>query len=136
MGLLDGVALTCRSPSQIAVRDHRRTCRGHRARDRDSPASTSRGDAAVFRPSGLGAARLTEADARAIGFDIIFAYWPIVSRFERAVRSRFLAALAGARGRVVLARSAGRSAAPSGLPQSLIRRRTPARTARCTAMLS
>jgi class 3 adenylate cyclase len=56
---------------------------------------------------------LSEADARAIGFDIIFAY--SANRFpgfEGQYDRDFLAALARARGRVVLARSAGAYPAP------------------------
>jgi adenylate cyclase len=56
---------------------------------------------------------LTEADARAIGFDIIFSY--SANRFpgfEGQYDRDFLAALARARGRVVLARSAGSYPAP------------------------
>lgn len=56
---------------------------------------------------------LSEADARAIGFDIIFAY--SANRFpgfEGQYDREFLAALARARGRVVLARSARSFPAP------------------------
>lgn len=56
---------------------------------------------------------LTDADARAIGFDIIFSY--SANRFpgfEGQYDRDFLAALAGARGRVVLARSARSYPAP------------------------
>jgi CHASE2 domain-containing sensor protein len=56
---------------------------------------------------------LTDADARPIGFDIIFSY--SANRFpgfEGQYDRDFLATLAGARGRVVLGRSARSYPAP------------------------